>query len=47
MAIAEGPLVQAGRDFLKREAGKLGGMLLDKGGAFLKSKLAEKLAQWR
>jgi hypothetical protein len=46
MAIAEGPLVQMGRDFIKREGVNLAGKLLDKGSSFLMSKLKDKLAKW-
>ena len=44
--IGNNPLIQLGKDFVKREGMNLAGKLLDKGGSFVKSKLAEKLAKW-
>jgi hypothetical protein len=46
MAVGDNPLIQLGKDFIKREGVNLAGKLLDKGGEFLKSKLKDKLAKW-
>jgi hypothetical protein len=46
MAVGDNPLIQMGKDFIKREGVNLAGKLLDKGGEFLKSKLKDKLAKW-
>ena len=46
MAVGDNPLIQLGRDFIKREGVNLAVKLLYKGGAFLKSKLKVMLAIW-